>query len=122
DNDSKVQGKDRLGPLDGRYDQAPAGRLISQYGHKYVIKICGEPLWNYIAKPRRWAPAEFMWRKMRGCFDLAIIDEIHEEKGSQNGDIPAQALSAWRLMAMSRKSLCLTGTLIGGYAWHLFPL
>ena len=72
--------------------------------------------------PSCWAPAQFMFRKMRGCFDLCIVDEIHEEKGNQNGDIPAQAKAAWQLMGISKKTLCLTGTLIGGYAWHLFPL
>lgn len=116
DPDAKHQGKDKI-LLDGRYSDAPAGKLIKEGDRKYVIRVCGEPLWNYVRKPNRWAPATFVHSKMRGLFDLCIVDEVHEEKS----DSSAQALAAGKLMAAARKILALTGTLIGGYAWHMFP-
>jgi len=40
---------------------------------------CGAPLWQP-AEPRRWSPAEFIRRKLRGKFGLLVVDECHEYK------------------------------------------
>jgi hypothetical protein len=104
--------------LSANYDKAMPGRLIKLGGKTFVIHECGEQLWNYTRKPYRWAPADFIHRKMKGAFDYCIIDEVHESKSATT----AQANAAARLIAGSEYVLALTGTLIGGYAWHLFPI
>jgi hypothetical protein len=100
------------------YSAATPGRRIKMAGKQWEIVECGEPLWQYVRKPYRWAPADFIHRKMKGAFDYCIIDEVHEQKSDKS----AQANAAGKLIASSQYALALTGTLIGGYAWHLFPL
>ncbi|WP_458103744.1 helicase-related protein [Burkholderia cepacia] len=63
--------------------------------------------------------SEFVKRYLpQGTFDLLVIDEGHEFKGSSS----AQGLAMGVLAAKSRKSLLLTGTLMGGYGDDLFHL
>ena len=99
-------------------------------------RACGCPLWQYETArdaaarlrrkerglagpaPHKWAPVTIIRRNMKGFFDYAVIDEVHESKGV---DV-AQANAAGRLIASARKVICLTGTVLGGYAWHLFPI
>ncbi len=81
-------------------------------------KGCGEPLWQWDRKTRKWAPATFIHKKLKGYFDYAIFDEVHEEKSPTS----ARANALGTLAAACRKSIGLTGTLIGGYAWHLRTL
>src|SRR5918994_7799249 len=59
-----------------------------------------------------------MHSHMKGAFDFFLLDEMHEEKS----DTSAQSMAAGKLMAISKKIIGLTGTLIGGYADHLLPL
>src|SRR3954464_13843844 len=59
-----------------------------------------------------------MGSHMKGAFDYFLLDEMHEEKS----DTSAQSMAAGKLMAISKKIIGLTGTLIGGYADHLLPL
>lgn len=66
----------------------------------------------------RWAPARTIQKRLRGFFDYAIIDELHEEKSSTS----AQANAAGKIAASARRVIGLTGTLIGGYASHVFPI
>jgi hypothetical protein len=79
---------------------------------------CGGPLWQFTNRPYRWAPAMLIHRRMRGLIDYCLLDELHEMKSSE----AAQANAAGKLIASSRRVLGMTGTLIGGYANHLFPL
>lgn len=67
---------------------------------------------------RKYSPAEFMKRYMRGFFDFAIFDEAHLYKGGGTG----QGHAMHALMKCSKKWLALTGTIAGGYANHLFYL
>ncbi len=84
---------------------------------KEVLSDCGEPLWTFTRQPWRWPPARIIHKKgLR--FDYLITDEIHEEKSATS----AQANACGKLVASSRKVLGLTGTLLGGYAEHLFPI
>jgi len=47
---------------------------------------CGEPAFGPDPQgPRRYAPAEFIKRHLRGVFDLFIPDEVHELKGAATG-------------------------------------
>jgi hypothetical protein len=79
---------------------------------------CGEPLWTYTHELDRFEPAKFIHKKMQGFFDYLVVDELHEEKSAES----AQANAVGSLAAACKKAVCLTGTLIGGYAEHLRPL
>jgi hypothetical protein len=83
-----------------------------------MLRPCGAALWQYIAKPRVWAPADYIHRHMRGVFDYLVCDEVHEEKSESSAR--ANALGA--LAASCRKVIAMTGTLIGGKAGHVRSL
>lgn len=77
---------------------------------------CREPLWQADPTgPRRYAPAEFIGRRLTGWFDLFVADETHELKGAAT----AQGNALGRLASAARRTLTLTGTLAGGYASNL---
>jgi hypothetical protein len=61
------------------------------------------------------APVEFIGRYMKGFFDYAIADEVHELSGDT-----AQGNALGVLASAANRSLVLTGTLNGGYADELF--
>ena len=64
-------------------------------------------------------PTEFIKRYLPdGYFDLLVVDEGHEYKNS--GSAQGQAMGV--LAAKARKTVLLTGTLMGGYADDLFYL
>ncbi|EIF29965.1 DNA/RNA helicase, superfamily II, SNF2 family [Burkholderia sp. Ch1-1] len=66
-----------------------------------------------------YQPSEFIKRQLpQGTFDLLIADEAHEYKNG--GSAQGQAMGV--LAAKSRKTLLLTGTLMGGYGDDLFHL
>lgn len=68
--------------------------------------------------PRRFAPATYIKKKLKGYFDFAIFDELHELKGGGT----AQGIAMHSLIKASNKQLGLTGTIAGGYANHVFYL
>jgi hypothetical protein len=107
-------------PSEGRTE--PEGKVARIEGQDFDVRVCvcREPLWQYVRKPfNRWPPARFIHRKMkRGAFQYLIIDEAHEAKSDESG----QSMAAGKLMACVDHVLGMTGTLIGGYAHHLFPL
>jgi superfamily II DNA or RNA helicase len=55
---------------------------------------------------------------MRGFFDLAVMDEVHELKARGS----AQGLAGAALAEACPRTLVLTGTLLRGYASNLFHL
>lgn len=66
-----------------------------------------------------YQPSEFIKRQLpQGTFDLLIADEAHEYKNG--GSAQGQAMGV--LAAKARKTLLLTGTLMGGYGDDLFHL
>lgn len=66
-----------------------------------------------------YQPTEFIKRRLPdGYFDLLVVDEGHEYKNS--GSAQGQAMGV--LAAKARKTVLLTGTLMGGYADDLFYL
>jgi hypothetical protein len=77
-----------------------------------------EPLWQHIPKPtRRYPLALLIKRYLKGFFDLFVCDEVHEEKGaSLRGTVFGQLVKA------SKRTLALTGTLVGGKASTLHYL
>ena len=102
-----------------------------------TCRDCGDALWQHMAKPlknaphglatknrtpnvgcRKWPPAQYIHKHRKGYFDYFILDEAHEEKGAKT----AQGMAAGSLAASAKRVLALTGTLIGGYAHHVYPL
>ena len=98
--------------------EIPAGRVIETHGKRWRVCACKEPLWQFTDKPKRWPPAVFIAKKMPKAFTYLIIDELHEQKSDSSG----QATACGKLISSTRYCLGMTGTLIGGYANHLFPL
>ena len=87
---------------------------------KRISTVCGEQLWQPDLSKKQYLkpmPALFIKEKLKGFFDLLIADECHQFK-NQTGQ-------GWAFAALSRAckySLCLTGTLAGGYASDLYYL
>lgn len=74
------------------------------------------PLWQADrSKIQRMAPVEYLGRYMKGWFDLAIADELHQLAGDT-----AQGNALGVLARAGRRLVALTGTLMGGYADDLF--
>jgi hypothetical protein len=82
------------------------------------LEGCGAQLWQHTSEMKRWEPAKYVHKKLRGFFDYFVLDEAHETKASDS----AQGNAAGALAASCRKALAMTGTLIGGYAEHIRPL
>jgi hypothetical protein len=76
------------------------------------------PLWQADSgKIQRVAPLEYMGRYMKGFFDYAFADELH-----QLANDTAQGNNLSVLRRCSRKLIANTGTLMGGYASDLFHI
>ncbi len=85
---------------------------------RHICHLCREPLWQADTGLRRFSPAEFIKKYLKGFFDLVILDEIQDYKAGDS--LQGRGMSA--LLSASRRCLCLTGTLNGGYADDLFYL
>jgi hypothetical protein len=68
-------------------------------------------------KIQRMAPIEYVGRYMRGWFDFAVADELHQLAGDT-----AQGNGLGVLGRAAEKLIALTGTLMGGYADDLFNI
>ena len=76
------------------------------------------PLWQADRKRiQRMAPVEYIGRFMKGWFDFAIADELHQLAGDT-----AQGNGLGVLGRAARRLIGLTGTLMGGYADDLFNI
>jgi hypothetical protein len=93
-------------------------RVAEQEDGDRLVEGCGSPLWQLNGEVWRYEPALFIKRRLKRFFDYLILDEVHEEKGSDT----AQGHAAGALASSCRKVVALTGTLIGGFAEHLRPL
>lgn len=67
---------------------------------------------------RKYSPAMYMKKYMKGYFDFCVLDEAHKY---ENGGT-AQTHAAHVLTKISKKCLALTGTIANGYAKNLFYL
>ena len=85
---------------------------------KVFCRSCSSPLWQADRTLRRFAPAEYIKKYLKGYYDIVIIDEIQDYKAE--GTLQGRAMGA--LLSSSRFALCLTGTLNSGYADDLFHL
>lgn len=66
---------------------------------------------------QRMAPIEYIGRYMKGWFDFAIADELHQLAGDT-----AQGNGLGVLNRAAQRLIALTGTLMGGYADDLFNI
>lgn len=79
--------------------------------------LCDEHLWYANNKKvRRYSPAEFICKYLKGFFDIAVFDEVHELKSGTSN----QGIAFGNIGSSVDKILCLTGTLLGGYADDIF--
>ena len=91
-----------------------------RFKRKYRCVRCGEQLWQPDnSKPgfRRVIPAKFINNRMNGFFDLLIADEVHQFKNHSG-----QGYAFGALASACKYTLCLTGTLVGGYASDVYNL
>ncbi len=128
--------------------EVTAQKLMKKFGESFLVSLLGDNLFEFInlmdengelvfsdRQAHRmeramanmefgfgeggYQPSEFIKRYLpRGFFDLLVCDEGHEYKGP--GSAQGQAMGV--LAAKARKTLLLTGTLMGGYADDLFAL
>jgi len=86
---------------------------------KQFCKECREALWQADEGGiRRYPPATFIKKYLKGYFDIVVLDEIQDYKSGET----LQGESMGDLVAAAPITLCLTGTLNGGYADDLFHL
>ncbi len=79
---------------------------------------CGTKLWAADRElVRRVAPADVLKKYLTGKFDLFIADELHKYFGDS-----AQGIAFGNLVGVAKKTIALTGTLLGGYSSHLFKI
>lgn len=92
------------------------------YCSEYFESIGEQPLrmndTDVATGSRKYSPAEYIRKYLKGYFDFAIFDEVHELKGGGTG----QGMAMHALVKASKKQLALTGTIAGGYATNLFYL
>jgi superfamily II DNA or RNA helicase len=128
--------------------ESTARRLIGTFGESFLASMLGDNLYEFInlmdgsgelvfsdRQAQRmeramasmefgfgeggYQPTEYVKRYLpQGTFDVLLADEAHEYKNA--GSAQGQAMGV--LAAKVRKTILLTGTLMGGYADDLFYL
>jgi hypothetical protein len=91
-------------------------KSLSTLGRFSWGKECGEPLYQAVPRPRRFALAKYIARKHPDMFDFLVLDEAHEYQS----DCSAQGISAHRLTELGVPTLLMTGSIMNGYAESLF--
>jgi SNF2 family DNA or RNA helicase len=85
--------------------------------NKRFCPDCKTALWQADnERVRRYPLSEYVKKYMKGYFDFCIADEVHELKGGST----AQGNSFGALSSACKKTIALTGTLLGGYADDVF--
>jgi len=90
----------------------PADRPVALFEGGRTVKASAG------GEPRRVPLGAYIAKRLRGAFDVLILDECHEFKA----DGSAQGIVAGQMAAAIPQVLALTGTLYGGYASSLFHL
>src|SRR5580704_667809 len=105
---------EKLTALDFRDKQKVAETLVSPHNGTTRFSALWQADRNRI---QRMAPIEYIGRYMRGWFDFAIADELHQLAGDT-----AQGNALGVLGRAAKRLIALTGTLMGGYADDLFNI
>lgn len=79
---------------------------------------CGNAFWGPDGTRKRYAPAQYIKKYLKGYFDILIPDEVHKLKGGST----IQGAILGQLSSSCRFTLPLTGTLSGGKASEVFYL
>mgnify|MGYP000862602629 CR=1 FL=1 len=114
----------RIRRTSGIYECPRCASILNEYledlpqTRKPFCPHCNEPLYQPDDSFRRYAKAEYIKRYLKGVFDFFIADEVHELKGGTTG----QGQSFANLASACKRTLALTGTLMGGYSSNLFYL
>ena len=66
--------------------------------------------------PYKYPLGRYIRKYFKGCIDYAIMDEVHELKGKDT----LQSIAFGDIISTAKKTLCLTGTLLNGYASGIF--
>lgn len=92
--------------------------VLNGHEHEYFNSVGKKPLKinEKMEGIRKYSPAQFIKKYMKGFFDIAVFDEAHLYKGGTTG----QGNAMHALIKSSKKQLALTGTIAGGKADHLF--
>ncbi len=83
----------------------------------HVCGQCGGALFEFGARHRRWAIADYVKDQASGFFRMLVADEIHTFKGRSD-----RGVAFAHLVKATRYQLGLTGTLYGGKASDLYLL
>lgn len=95
----------------------PLPLTLEEIGKRRIFcESCGSALWQWSNMYERWPVADYLHKRAKGHIDYLVVDEVHESKG----DSTAIGNSVGSLAATARHVLTLTGTILGGYAEHLF--
>lgn len=93
--------------------------LHEAYAENYFHAIGEKPLSEKRDRGiRKYPPASYVKKKLKGYFDFLILDEAHLYKGGTT----AQGNAMHAFIRSSKKVLALTGTIAGGMAGDLFYL
>lgn len=79
---------------------------------------CQEPLWQWTSDLDRWPVATYIHKRLKGWFQYFIADEAHQSKSADTAI--GQAVGS--LSAACDYTIAMSGTMVGGYAWHVRPL
>jgi SNF2 family DNA or RNA helicase len=97
-------------------DEIPATEEYFKTSKRWCSN-CEAPLWEADKdKIRRYALSDYIKKYLKGYFDFYIADEVHELKGGAT----AQGNSFGALSSACKKTVALTGTLLGGYADDIY--
>ncbi len=109
---------DIFGQVNRRFDSVQDRELIIFQEGSWRTKHPDIPWGERPASNPRMPLGEFLARRYKGVFDLVIADEAHMYAGaaSDRGDVFAQ------LVAASKNTLAMTGTIYGGLASTAFHL
>jgi hypothetical protein len=113
-----MPGGEIIAPAPDQFAHKQEFSEVKHLGRKWIVLECREPLFNYTLRPYRWSPARIMQKKLKRMFQYLVIDELHEHKSDSSG----QSMACSKLIGAVDHVLGLTGTIIGGYASHLYPL
>jgi hypothetical protein len=107
-----------IGPIDPRKLDKNKAKCEGKVERNGRTVECGASLWQETKKVKRFEPARFIARRLRGFFKYLILDEVHELSAENS----AQGNAAASLIAATRYAILMTGTLLNGKAGSIRPL
>jgi hypothetical protein len=97
------------------YEKIDSKYLIALTDTKAKIEVGDE---DAVRAPRKYPLAKYIKERYQDKIDFVLFDEAHELKGEDT----SQGVAFGQLSRAAKKTLCLTGTLVNGYANGIFYL